>query len=174
MLRLQSILNRYKVFLGLFNFYNRFIPNFSTAFAPLYKLLKKNVCFNWGNKQENCFNYVKSLFKTDKLLKLFNPNFETAIETDASSCGIGAVLMHQHGDAWYPVQFASRTLNSAERNYSQIEREALTVTVLFGCEKFRQFLLGSRFIIKNDHKPLKKVIGGNSGIPLNCSARLQR
>ena len=80
--------------------------------------------------------------------------------------------MQKHSDAWHPVQFASGTLNSAEQNYSQIEREALSV--LFGCDRFRQFLLGSKFIIKNYHKPLQRVIGGKSGVPLNCSARLQR
>ena len=79
--------------------------------------------------------------------------------------------MQKHADAWHPVQFASRTLNSAEQNYSQIVREG--PSVLFGCERFRQFLLGCKFFIKNYHKPLQKVISDKSGVQLNCSARLQ-
>ena len=59
---------------------------------------------------------------------------ETTLESDASAYSIGAVLMQKHADVWHPVQFASRTLNSAEQNYSQIEREGLSV--LFGCERF--------------------------------------
>ena len=80
--------------------------------------------------------------------------------------------MQKYGDEWFPVQFVSRSLNEAEKNYSQIEREALSV--IFTCERFRNFLLGSVFIIKNDHKPLKKLFGNDSAIPVNCSSRLQR
>ena len=103
---------------------------------------------------------------------MYDQNLETAIETDASSVGIGAVLMQKHQNYWFPVQFASRTLNDAEKNYSQIEREALSV--IFGCEKFRQFLLGSYFVIKNDHKPLQKLFAHHLSVPVNCSARIQR
>ena len=80
--------------------------------------------------------------------------------------------MQRYREGWLPVLFASRTLNNAERNYSQVEREALSV--VYACERFRQFLLGNHFIIKNDHKPLLKLLGSNSGVPSNCSARLQR
>lgn len=161
-----------KSFVGMCTFYNRFIPNFSKVFAPLYKLLKKNSKFQWGKEQNKCVSKIKNLFKSDKVLKLFNPKLETALETDASSYGLGVAVLQRHADGWYPVQFASRTLSDAERNYSQIEREALSV--IFGCERFRKFLLGSQFTIKNDHKPLMKLFANNSSVPTNCSARLQR
>lgn len=102
-------LKEVRSFLGLCNFYNRFIPNFSTVFAPLYKLTRKNASFEWSIDQNKCFNLVKDMFRSDKVLKLFNSKLESAIETDASSCGIGAVLMQKHPDGWFPVQFASRT-----------------------------------------------------------------
>ena len=160
-------------FIGLCNFYNRFIKNFSDVFSPLYKLLRKDVKFSWGIEQQKCFELIKKLFKTDIVLRTFNPKLTTAIETDASCYGIGVALMQLHADGkWYPVQFASRSLNCAEQHYSQIEREALSI--LFGCEKFKKFLLGCKFIVKNDHKPLQKLFGSNSSIPENCSARLQR
>ena len=159
-------------FIGLCNFYHRFIRNFSDVFSPFYALLKKNTKFIWNSKLESTFNKIKSIFKENKILKLFDPNLNTAIETDASAYGIGAVLLQQHSDGWHPVQFSSRTLNSAEANYSQVEREALSI--IFGCERFRQYILGVRFIIKNDHKPLLKLFGHDTGVPMNCSARLQR
>ena len=159
-------------FIGLCNFYNRFIRNFSEELAPLYQLLKKNTKFHWDEKQNACFNRIKSLFKSDKILKLFNKNLPTAIETDASAYGLGAVLMQKYPNGWLPVQFASRSLNDAEKNYSNIERESLAV--LFGCERFKQFLLGSLFTIKSDHKPLKKLLNSHSGMPSTCSSRIQR
>ena len=159
-------------FIGLCNFYNRFIRNFSDVFAPLYLLLKKDVEFSWGKDQQKCFDIIKKLFKTDIVLRTFDPNLETALETDASCVGIGAVLMQKYPDGYYPCQFASRSLNSAEKNYSQIEREGLSV--IFGCERFKKFLLGKKFVIKNDHLPLRKLFGSNSLIPVTCSARLQR
>ena len=73
---------------------------------------------------------------------------------------------------WHPVQFASRMLNDSEKNYSNIEREAMSV--IFGCDRFRKFLLGTKFIIHNDHKPLNKLFAHNSGNPSTCSPRIQR
>ena len=98
----------------------------------------------------------------------YDPNAELMLETDASSYGLGSVLM-QRPDAhtsWLPVQFASRTLNSAERNYSNIEREALSI--VFGLDKFRNFLLGVKFTIRNDQKPLHKLFAHDKCIPTSC------
>ena len=61
----------------------------------------------WEHEQDKSFNYIKTQFKTDKLLRLFNSNLKTSIETDASAVGIGVVLMQKHADAWYQVRFAS-------------------------------------------------------------------
>ena len=77
-----------------------------------------------------------------------------------------------NSDKWLPIQFASRTLNAPERNYSQLEREALSV--IFGIDKFRNFLLGSNFIIKNDHKPLNTLIAKDKPVPQTCSSRVLR
>ena len=71
-----------------------------------------------------------------------------------------------------PYDLRLGKFNPVEGNYSQIEREALSV--LFGWKRFIQFLLGSQFCIRNDHLPLRKMLGGKSGIPMNCSPLLQR
>ena len=77
-------------------FYSKFFPNFSQVFAPLYKLLKKNVKFVWGAEQEKCFQIIKDIFKSGKILQNFNPDLETALEVDASQYGIGAVILQKH------------------------------------------------------------------------------
>ena len=96
------------------------------------------------------------------------------LETDASQYGLGAVLLQRANKncPWMPVQFASRTLNSSERNYSNIERESLSV--VFGTDKFRHFLLGTKFIIRNDHKPLHRLLAHDKPIISPSSMRIQR
>jgi len=167
-------LKQLQSFLGMCNFYNRFIPNYSHAMSPFYKLLRKGVKFQWDQEQQICFEKVKDIFANNKVLKLYNASYETLLETDSSGYGIAAVLLQRKNSNcnWYPVQFASRTLNDSEKNYSNIEREALSV--IFGCTKFRKFLLGIPFVIHNDQQPLRKLFAHDSGVPFTCSSRLQR
>jgi len=165
-------LKQLQAFLGLCNYYSRFIPGFSDVLSPLYYLLGKNVKFKWGPSQEESFQSVKKLLTSNKFLKMFNPKLETMLETDSSGYGIAAVLMQKHNNEWFPVQYSSRTLNVHEKGYSNIEREGLSV--VFGVEKFKHFLLGGQFTIKNDQQPLRKLLGCHSEIPTNCSARIQR
>ena len=64
-----------------------------------------------------CLLFYINKFKSNKVLKLFNPLLPTAMETDASSVGLDATLMQKHDSCWYPVMFASRTLNVAEKKF---------------------------------------------------------
>ena len=161
-------------YLGLCNFYSRFIPNFAHCMSPLYALLKKDAKFAWAQCHQTAFDKIKNFFTQDNVLQHFNPKYESSIETDSSSYGLGAVLLQRPREnaPWMPVQFASRSLNDAEKNYSQIEREALSV--IFGVNKFREFLLGAHFVIFNDHKPLFTLFAKNRSVPHSCSARVQR
>ena len=83
-------------FIGMCNYYSSFIKNFSSLFSPLYKLLKKNAIFIWGDEQKRCVDKIKMEFSNAKMLKLFDPKLPTAVETDASLIGIGAVLSQKH------------------------------------------------------------------------------
>ena len=165
-------LKQLQSFLGLCNFYSRFIDNYSHVVAPLYCLLKKEKQFFWGPKQIESFHVVKDLFTSSKVLKMFNPDHETLLETDSSGYGIAAVLLQRESkDApWTPVQFCSRSLIPGEKNYSNIEREALSI--VYGCTKYRKFLLGKHFVIRNDQQPLKKLFAKFKPAPTTCSSRI--
>lgn len=71
-----------------------------------------------------------------------------------------------------PIAFASRTLNQTEMNYSQVDKEALAI--VFGVNKFNNYLWGNKFKLKSDCKPLISIFGSKKGIPVLTASRLQR
>lgn len=82
----------------------------------------------------------------------YNPQVALKVSADASSYGLGAVLFQSEDNSWKPVAYASRSMTETERRYAQIEKEALAAT--WACEKFTDYLLGCKFLIESDHKPL--------------------
>ena len=117
-----------KSFLGILAYYCKFLPNMSTVLAPLYKLLQKNVPWTWGTEQQIAFDSAKSALTSDRLLVHYDPDKELNLACDASPYGVGAVLSHRLPDGSdQPISFASRSLASAERKYSQLDKEALAI-----------------------------------------------
>lgn len=141
-------------FLGMMNYVSKFIPNFSTLTEPLRILLKKNAVFRWSDPQKKCFELLKTAVAEVKL-GIYDPNATIIIQADASPVGLGAVVMQRKHEDEQPVilAFASRSLSEAERNYAQIEREALGL--VWACMRFRMFTLGKQFELLTDHKPLQ-------------------
>ena len=71
-----------------------------------------------------------------------------------------------------PIAFVSRTLSASEKNYAQVEKEALSL--VFGVKRFHQFLYGRKFALVTDHKPLQAILGPKSAVPTLAAARMQR
>ena len=130
-------------FTGLVNYYGCFLPNLANLMAPLYKLMRKDVKWEWAEVHEQAFNKIKERLSTDIVLAHYVPNAELILSCDASPYGVGAVLQQRKDGVLHPIYFASRSLSKAESHYAQIDREALAI--VFGVQKFRQFLLGRHF-----------------------------
>ena len=91
------------------------------------------------------------------VLALFDVNANLKVSADASCFGLGAVLLQNNNNDWQPVAFASRVMSDTERRYAQVEKEALAIT--WACDKFSTYILGKKFMIKTDHKPLVPLLG---------------
>lgn len=136
-------------FIGLAGFYRRFVPNFSSIVAPLYDLTKGGASWRWGDREEKAFEEIKSkLCESPVVLQLPDVRSTFEVSTDASEVGLGAVLS-QNGQV---VEYASRILNAAERNYSTTDRELLAV--VWAVEKWRQYLYAQPFTVLTDHRPI--------------------
>ena len=142
-------------FLGMVTYLGKFIPKLSQETAPLRELLKKNMEFVIQKPQKDAFDRLKTLISTIPVLQYYNPNLLTQLCSDSSRIGLGAMIEQEVEEEWHPVAFSSRALNTSEQNYAQIEHE--TLSVVFGCERFHEYVYGRQFIIQNDHKPLKSI-----------------
>ena len=162
-----------KSYLGLLNYYNRFLPNLSTVLTPLHRLLRKATPWQWGEAEQKCFETTKKLITGAGVLVYYNSDQPLILQCDASPYGLGAVLSHRMEDTSdKPIAFASRTLNSAEKNYSQLDKEG--ASVMFGLKKFHKYLYGRHFTIVTDHKPLVSLFSEKKQVPVTASPRVQR
>jgi len=162
-----------KSYLGMLNYYNRFLPDLSTKLAPLHELLQKQTKWKWGKAQQEAFDKSKLMLQSSKVLMHYDPSRELLLSCDASTYGIGAVLSHRMDDGTdRPIGYVSRTLAPAEKNYSVLEKEGLAI--IFAVKKFHQYLYGRKFKIFTDHKPLVGLFNEIKPIPVMAAARLQR
>ena len=103
-------------FLGLVNYYQRFLPNLSSVLHPLNKLLEKDNKWEWSRECEDAFKEAKRLVTPEQVLAHYDPELPVRVACDASPYGLEAVLSHVMADgSEKPVAFASRTLNRAEK-----------------------------------------------------------
>jgi transposase InsO family protein len=153
-------------FLGMTTYLSKFIPNYSEISGPLRVLLEKNTEWHWDIQQKRALRQLKHTITNPPLLKYFDPAKPTKISVDASSKGMGAVLLQDD----HPIAYSSKSLTSSQQNYAQIEKEMLAI--VFGCHKFHDYIYGlTHILVETDHKPLESILKK----PLHSApARLQR
>ena len=162
-----------RVFLGMLQYYGRFLPGLATLVKPLHRLLDKGQSWKWTPECDHAFRCAKALLSSESVLVHFHPEWPLVLLVDASQFGLGAVLAHRMSDgSERPIAYASRTLSAAERRYAQVDREALAVA--FGTRKFHLYLCGRHFTIVTDHKPLLGLLDATKATPAVCSPRILR
>lgn len=160
--KIQAVLNRkapkclkeLRTFLQTCSWFRKFIPEFSATARPLTELTKKNRKWVWETEQVQAFELLKQKLSTAPIL--IQPDWKElfVLRTDASAYALGAVLLQgSEPKEERPIEYASRLLTTAERNYNTTEREALAV--VWALEKFRGYIEGAEVHIATDHQPLR-------------------
>ncbi len=148
-------------FIGLVNFYHRFIPQCADLMKPLHSLLKgKTHKVTWTDHALSAFNKTKETLANVSLLAYPKPDAPTCLMTDASDTAVGAVLQQKGNDVWQPISFFSRKMTPAETRYSTFDRELLAIYLAI--KHFRHFLEGRLFYVLTDHKPLTFALNSRS------------
>ena len=107
--------------------------------------------WNWTDTHRQCYNRLKELVASAPVLKYYDVKADVTISVDASSTGLGAVLLQNN----QPVAFASKALTETQKKYAQIEKEMLGI--VFGCTKFHDFIFGKTVTVETDHKPIEAI-----------------
>jgi deoxyuridine 5'-triphosphate nucleotidohydrolase len=140
-------------FLGLANFYRKYIAHFAQTAAPLTDLLVHDRSFQWTDKEQKAFEQLKQDLTSAPVLLVPNPNLPFIVNTDASGVAIGAVLSQDTEKGRQPVAYESRKLNAAEQNYAVHEKE--TLAIIHALKTWRVYLLGRKFTVITDHQSLQ-------------------
>ncbi|KAJ4954358.1 hypothetical protein NE237_011141 [Protea cynaroides] len=135
-------------FLGLAEFYRRFVEDYSKITVPLTSLTKKGEKFIWTDECEECFQTLKTRFISAPILTISIPGEPFILYTDASGLGLGCVLMQGE----QVIAYASRQLKTHEKNYPTHDLEL--AAVIHAVKIWRHYLYGEKFQVKSDHKSL--------------------
>lgn len=136
-------------FLGLTNFFRKFIKNYASKAKPLTDLLKKSASFKFDEGCETAFNLLKNELVSAPILSIYNPMLDTEIHTDASAVAIAGILLQkQKSNNWSPVAYYSQCTNGAERNYHSFELKMLAIVKTI--ERFHIYLYGVDFTVVTD------------------------
>jgi len=143
-------------FLGLVNYYRRFIEGFASIARPLHDMVKKDKKWDWTEKQEKAFKELKEKFTKEPVLAALDLDKKMRMEVDVSDYATGGILLMECEDGlWRPVAFLSKSLNEMERNYEIHDKEMLAIIRELECWKHLLEGAQSKFEIWTDHKNLE-------------------
>jgi len=146
-----------RVFLGMVNHQSKFAEHLADKTKPIRDLMQKDSQWVWGTPQQKALKKIKSILTAAPVLAPYYPNKVTKVSADASSFGLGGVLLQKQEDqTWRPVMFISRAFTPVECRYVQIEKEALALT--WACERFSNYVVGKSTVAETDHKPLVPLL----------------
>jgi len=144
-------------FLGILNFYRRFIKGAAGIFAPLTEALKgKASVLSWSLPMNTSFAAAREVLAKVPTLVHPDPHAQVSLSVDASGTHVGAVLQQAAAGGWAPLAFYSKKLSSAECKYSAFDRELFAA--YSALRHFRFLLKGKEFILFTDHKPLTQAL----------------
>ena len=143
-------------FLGHAGFYKRFIKDFSKISRPLCRLLEKDAKFDFDESCRAAFEEIKSRLVSVPIMLTPDWNKKFEIMCDASDYAMGVVMGQRTEKIFKVIYYASKTFNEAQENYSTIKKEMLEM--VFACEKFRTYILGSHVIIHTDHATIRYLM----------------
>lgn len=139
--------------------------------ATLYDLLKKYVHFSGIKNIKHALRRLQ-IYSAEKNIETVLSNSRKGHRDRREQYRERAVLLHKHNEALIPVQFPSKALSTAQNGYVTTDKEALEV--MFGIERFREYILGGKYQVRIDHKPLVILLRREKAMPSNCGARLRR
>ena len=143
-------------FVGHAGFYRRFIKDFSKISRPLCRLLEKETKFEFGEKCKCALEEIKDILIRAPIMATPDWNKELGIMCDANDFSMGVVLGQRAYKTFRAIYYARKTFNEAQENYSTIEKEMLAI--VFTCEMFRPYILGSHVIVHTDHATIKYLM----------------
>jgi len=146
-------LRQSRAFVGLCQYYRRFVPNFSAIAAPLHALTKKGAQFVWSAECQTAFDRLKDALISANVLALPNDEGQFILDCDASDRAIGAVLSQIQDGKERPICYASQLYDRHQENYNVTRKELLAMVTF--TKKFRQYLLGRHFLVRTDHAALQ-------------------
>ena len=158
--------------LGLINYYHNHLPNVSAVLNPLNQLLKQNRKWCWDQACGDAYTKVKELIAAGTCLTHFDPDRTIVLATDAGPNGIGCVLSNRTCTGERPIYFASRSLTTAEQNYSQLDKEGLAI--VWAVKKISDYIYGRHFILVTDNRPVASILSPVKATPPMVAARLRR
>ncbi|KAL4098951.1 hypothetical protein QTP88_023458 [Uroleucon formosanum] len=147
-----------KSFLGLVTYYIKFVPRAADILKPLYSLLRQEKKWLWSPECDQAYNNIKKMLISSPVLAHYDQKLPIKLTVDSSSYALGAIISHTYPDhSEGPTAYASRVLSESECKFPQIEKEGLAI--IFGVQKFYDYLYGRKFTLVTDHKPLIHIFG---------------